>query len=171
MSFATASRRARDATRPISERVRGLYDALRWFAPFGYHGTIERLRSAVGANDYEWTHGQLLAAMDLIEAARRSWQVHKVESIQRYRRDRHRDPRLRSAGNQLDWDIWWDQYLAGLPSDVWHVAELGDCDDCGHAWMRHTSSGCRQCMRHAVEPQEVVGVLKNACRRPIPSPR
>jgi hypothetical protein len=166
VSFTAATRRARDATRPINERVRGLYDTLHWFAPFGYHGTIERLRFAVGARDYEWTHEQLLAATDLIEAAYRSWHIYEIESIQRYRCDKRRDPRRRSAGNQLDWDSWWDEYLASLPSDIWHIGELGDCDDCAHPWIRHTSSGCRQCLRHTVGPHQVVDALKSACRRP-----
>ena len=174
MSFSASAKRARDSSQPIGLRVACLHECLEQFSLFGFQTTRERLRSRLGVSAFGWTDGQILAALDLLEPARRSWSAFLADGQQRQRIARRLDsnvPPLDDRALKID---WLGSYLRGDTAQDWLVAGLGSCPSCSHELIYHGGYACAACSvevsRRFASPQDRAAAWEQRCPAPMPSP-
>jgi hypothetical protein len=148
----------------MNQRVGNLGSCVSLFNLFGWDATMTRLHVMVGARPQTqgltWTESELLAALDHLETARRSFVTFTVEQARVNRTLKHQTPAAKRLSQRDQFITWLASYLDGGHEAEWYVDGLGLCDRCSHRLIFHGSSrGCRACHDGP------------ACTRPLPDPR
>lgn len=141
-----------------------LYECLERFNLFGFTATRDRLRAMVGVAGSTWTSAQLVAAMDALAEARRSWVAYLSEA-ERARGAEKPGGARSTRPVQWSWhNEWLEGYLVGDVADRWLVSGLGECSVCQHALIHHGRSFCTAC---SASPE--IG-WEDRCQGALPSP-
>jgi hypothetical protein len=165
--------RLRDGAKPLDRRLLALDEILRGFHPFGFTGTLSRLRVAIGLGpDEAWAPADLLRAADVIDDAYRSWAAFRDVSIAQRRN-------AKSTGHPPRDSRWWPpmsqwlaDYAASPRGETWRARDLGNCPACGHTWFSHAGiGGCTACEAEDPFSPDQSGVDRQPrirCHRAIP---
>jgi hypothetical protein len=164
MSFNASAKRARDSSQPLGRRVACLCECLDHFSPFGFHTTRQRLRLLVGASESGWTEDEVVGALDILETARGSWKRYLDSETKRQRELKRRDAKVRPRGHLDFFVAWREAYFVGEQAENWLVADLGNCERCGHALIHHGGYACSAC---GVDPNIA---WDERCRVSLPDP-
>lgn len=145
-----------------------------YFHPFGYRGTFDRLRAAVGLAPTDgWSSDALLRAVDLVDHGYRSWAAFRDARIAESRHGKATGQAPRDSRWWPPLDEWLAEYAAEPTGAVWQARELGNCSACGHPWVHHAGVGsCTACEAEAPFKPDRSGVDRRhlkRCYRPIPS--
>jgi hypothetical protein len=174
VSFSASAKRAADSDQPIGLRVSCLHECLEQFNLFGFQTTRALLRARFDVSQTGWTGEQLLAALEALGSARKSWLLFLRRHQEAQRVARRADPStppLHESALKVD---WLDDYLSGSNADDWLVSGVGDCSACGHGLIHHGGHACAVCSvivqreyRDFEERREAWG---RRCRVPLPLP-
>lgn len=171
MGFPSDANAVRDESRSTASRVWHLCRCLEQFNLFGWHATFDRLRFMAGSSAPPWSSQQLLAAIEPLAHAQRSWTRVTLAEQRRRRRHKARGDRTLNGtftNRELQLRMKWQlQYLSdGENARRWFVEDLGDCDECLHPWILHGHS-CGVCtiVSNAILDQVIsIGLV------PLPNP-